>query len=254
LPKTDEVLSLLIHAKPKEGKSTLTSTVPLPALVLDAEGSWKFIDEVGYKSGAPLRKKTWDPFHDPIPRHDGTWDVCRVHVDSWQTMQQVYLHLVQSEHDFQSLVLDSITEVQRRCKKNIRSDGQMQMQEWGRLLDAMDGVIRGYRDLTLIASNPIRCVVFVAETRFIDGTWVPAMQGQIRDTMPYWVDICGWLFTELHADQSGNVMAKEKKLLIGAGLHPQYLVGERVQGRLPDIVSNPNIAAMLKAVYPGSEE
>ncbi len=131
--KTDEVLSLLIHANSKEGKSTLTSTVPFPALIMDAEGSWKFIDEVGYKSGIPLRKIKWDPLTQPVPRHDGTWDVCHVHVGDWGTMQRIYQHLTQTEHDFVSLVLDSITEVQRRCKKNIKSTGQFQIQEWGAL-------------------------------------------------------------------------------------------------------------------------
>lgn len=245
---------MLIHAASKEGKSTLTSTVPFPALIMDAEGSWKFIDEVGFKSGVPLRKKKWDPMSEPVPRYDGTWDVCLVHVADWGVMQRIYQHLTQVEHDFVSLVLDSITEVQRRCKKNVRSTGAMQIQEWGALLDAMDGMIRGYRDLTLLSSNSIRCVVFISETIMKDGTWRPNMQGQIRDNMPYWVDICGWLFTELTPDQQGNIIGKQKKLLIGAGLYPQYLAGERVQGRLPDIITDPNIAAMLRAVYPNHEE
>lgn len=245
---------MLVHANSKEGKSTLTSTVPFPALIMDAEGSWKFIDEIGYKSGRPLRKKKWDPLTEPLPRYDGTWDVVHVHVGDWATMQRIYQHLTQVEHDFVSLVLDSITEIQRRCKKNIKSSGQMQIQEWGALLDAMDGLIRSFRDLTLLNSNAIRCVVFIAETINKDGMWRPNMQGQIRDNMPYWVDICGWLFTELTPDDKGNIIGKRKKMLIGAGIFPQYLAGERVQGRLPDIVENPNIAAMLAAVYPSFEE
>ena len=135
MSKTDEVLSMLIHADSKEGKSTLTSTAPLPLLVLDAEGSWKFIDEVGFKSGIPLRKIDWDPAREAIPRHDGTWDVVRVSVSSWQTMVQIYQYLTQHPHDFVSVVLDSITEVQRRCKQNIKGTAQMQIQQWGMLLD-----------------------------------------------------------------------------------------------------------------------
>jgi hypothetical protein len=248
--ETDRVLSQLIHADSKQGKSTLTSTAPFPHLVMDAEGSWKFIDERGYRSGVKLRKKTWDPLAEPVPRWDDTWDVMRVSVHSWQVMQATYQHLRMYEHDFVSLTLDSITEVQRRCKKNIRAaTEQMQHQQWGQLLDQMDELIRGFRDLTLLP-NPIRCVTFVSETVFKDGKWRPYMQGQIRDTMPYWVDICGYLYTELKADTQGAVQSKEKQLLIGAGLWPQYLVGERTQGRLPDIVINPDIAAMLAAVFP----
>lgn len=218
---------------------------------MDAEGSWKFIDEVGFRSGAKLRKINWDPAREPVPRHDGSWDVVRVSVTSWQTMIQIYHALTQQEHDFASLVLDSITEVQRRCKQNIKGTAQMQIQQWGMLLDQMDGLIRGYRDLIHL-DNAIRCVVFVAETKLEEGKWRPFMQGQIRYTMPYWVDICGYLYTEM--TPNGDQLDKVKKLLIGAGVNPSYVAGERVQGRLPDVITDPNISAMLAAVYPTSEE
>lgn len=247
----DRVLSVLVHADSKEGKSTLTSTAPTPHLVLDAEGSWKFIDEVGFKSGVPLRKRTWDPHTEYVPRWDDTWDVCRVHVADWRTLAAVRDHLRQYEFDFVSLTLDSVTEAQRRCKANIRGTGPMQIQQWGQLLDQMDELIRGFRDL-LFLPNTLRVVTFVAETVMKDGKWRPFMQGQIRDTMPYWVDVCGYLYTELEAD--GELQRKVKKLLIGAGVNPAYIAGERVQGRLPDTVDSPNISAMLAAVYPTEKE
>lgn len=249
--ETERVLSQLIHADSKEGKSTLTSTAPTPHLVLDAEGSWKFIDTMGYRSGRPLRKKNWDPLREKLPRWDDTWDVCRVHVADWQTLAAVRQHLNQIEFDFVSLTLDSVTEAQRRCKANIRGTGQMQIQQWGQLLDQMDELIRGLRDLMFLP-NTLRVVTFVAETVMKDGKWRPFMQGQIRDTMPYWVDICGYLFTELRAD--GELQVKVKKLLVGAGVNPAYIAGERVQGRLPDIIENPDISAMLAAVYPDRRE
>lgn len=247
----DRVLSQLIHADAKAGKSTLTSTAPLPHLVLDAEGSWSFIDEFGFKSGIPLRKKTWDPQREDMPRWDDTWDVCRVHVADWQTLDAVRQHLRQFEFDFVSLTLDSVTEAQRRCKANIRGTGQMQIQQWGQLLDQMDELIRGFRDL-MFQPNPLRVVTFIAETVMKDGKWRPFMQGQIRDTMPYWVDICGYLYTNMVA--AGELQVKVKKLLIGSGVDPAYIAGERVQGRLPDIIDNPNISAMLAAVYPTAKE
>jgi hypothetical protein len=245
--ETERVASWLFHADSKEGKSTLTSTVPLPALVLDAEGSWKFIDEVGFKSGVPLRKKNWDPLKEPIPRYDGTWDVVRVHVENWNTLKQAHQHLILGQHDFVSLVLDSVTEGQRRCKAQVKGVGQMQIQQWGQLLDQMDELIRGFRDLMFLP-NTLRCVVFVAETVQKDGRWRPFMQGQIRDTMPYWVDCCGYLFTEMQPN--GDQKIKVKRLLIGAGISAGHIVGERFQGRLPDVIDNPNISTMMKMIYP----
>lgn len=36
-------LSMLVHANSKIGKTTLAATAPLPLVVLDAEGGWKWI-------------------------------------------------------------------------------------------------------------------------------------------------------------------------------------------------------------------
>lgn len=249
--ETDSVLSVLVHSDSKEGKSTLSSTAPTPVLVIDAEGSWKFIDQAGYRSGVPLRSIKWDPLREAIPRWDGSWDVCRVHIDKWSTMEACYNHLLQTEHDFSSIVLDSITEIQRRCKANIKgSTAKMEYQQWGELLERMDGVIRGFRDLTLLP-NPVRFVLFNAETVMKDGRWRPNMQGAVRDTLPYWVDMCGFLFTEMKPN-GDQAPIKVKKLLIGAGVSPAHIVGERVQGRLPDIIDNPHFTNIMNHIFPNT--
>lgn len=248
----DNVLSILIHGDSKVGKSTLTSTAPLPILVIDAEGSWKFIKQVGFQSGIPLRKTTWDPNYAP-PRYDGTWDVCYVSMTNWQSLRQVYTWLTQSPHDFVSVVLDSITELQRRLKANISGDGVIKGYDgWGQLLVQMDGVIRGFRDLTIDPNQPVRCVVFVAETRETNGKYRPYMQGQISVSLPYWVDICGYIYQSRSNDADGNPTVKVVNLFVGT--HPQFESGERVQGALPDNVVGPHIANMIDTVYRTTEE
>jgi hypothetical protein len=238
---------MLIHAASKAGKSTLTSSAPTPILVLDAEGSWKFIGRVNF-NGAPLRKRKWNPVSGPPPQYDGTWDVCHVVVNDWATLQQAYAWLTQAPHQFQSIVIDSVTEVQRRCKKNLVGTEAMKIQDWGTLLTKMDDLIRGYRDLTLIAGLPVRCVVIIAETTQGEGgRWKPYMQGQIKSSLPYWVDICGYLYVDQESDEQGQPTRKVRRLLIGP--HPQYETGERVQGTLPDVITEPNITHMMQTVY-----
>lgn len=245
--KTD-VLSILIHGDSKVGKSTLTSTAPTPLLVLDAEGSWKFIRERGFRSGLPLRRVTWDPMTQDVPRYDGTWDVCYVSVYGWETVQRVFQWLTQAQHDFESIVLDSITELQRRLKKNISSDGLIKGYDgWGQLLVRMDSLIRDMRDLTL-APGPVRCVVFVAETRMSDGKYRPYMQGQISTSLPYWVDICGYAFGGTTLGEDGSTQVRSVNLWIAP--HPQYEAGERVAGLLPDNIVNPSISDMMDTIYP----
>lgn len=244
----EDVLSILIHGESKVGKSTLTSTAPTPMLVLDAEGSWKFIRERGFRSGLPLRRITWDPVTQDIPRHDGSWDICYVSITSWDTVQRVYQWLTQVQHDFESIVLDSITELQRRLKTNIASDGVIKGYDgWGALLVRMDSLIRSMRDLTL-APGPVRCVVFVAETRERGGKYRPTMQGQIADSLPYWVDICGYAYASMAPGPDGADTVRQLNLWIAP--HPQFESGERVAGLLPDNIVNPSISDMMTTIYP----
>ena len=236
-PAKTEALSILIHAGAKVGKSTVSSTAPTPVLVLDAEGSWRFIK---------TRKIHWDPMTQGIPRHDGTWDACIVTITQWAQVQMVFRHLTQSEHDFVSVVIDSITEIQRRLKANLKGTEAMQMQDWGQLLTQMDSTIRAFRDLTMIA-GPTRCVVMIAETREDKGKWKPYMQGQIGVSLPYLVDICGYLYVDMAPDDDGQPTRKIRKLWVGS--HPQFEAGERVQGTLGDVVSEPNIDSMIKTIF-----
>lgn len=218
-----ERLSVLIHAGSKLGKSTLSGTAPKPILVLDAEGSWRFI---------AMRKTYWDPQLGPPPEYDGSWDACVVTVQRWETIEQVYTWITQYQTPFTSVVLDSITELQRRLKQNLVGSEAMKMQDWGVLLAKMDDKIRGYRDLTLLPQINVRCVVFIAETRqrHTDNKWIPYMQGQITTALPYWVDICGYMYPDWEYDGNGQPTREVRKLWISP--HPEYEAGERVQGRL----------------------
>lgn len=244
-------LSLLIHAPAKTGKTTMTTTVPTPFVALDAEGGWKFVREAGYKSGTPLRRIEWDPNQGPPPRYDGSWDFAHVNVRKWADLTNAYQYLARpDQHDFRSAVMDSVTEAQRKLKTNLRGMEQMRIQDWGDLLMHMDKLIRDMRDLVLLPQpNPLQVVVFIAETEMKDGQWRPAMQGQIGRSLPYWVDVCGYLYTEKALDSNGQAIGKSKKLLIAEGVLPTVVAGERVQGLLPDIIDSPNITNMVSKIY-----
>lgn len=245
--ETDDVFSLLVHASAKAGKSTLSSTAPTPHCVFDAEGGWKFIHTHGFKSERVLRKIKWNPLTDMPPRYDGTWDVCVVTVNDWATLDAGYRLLTQAPHDFVSITLDSITEVQRRLKTNINSEGILKgFDQWGTLLVRMDGIIRGFRDLTT-QPGPVRSVTFIAESRHDNGKWRPYMQGQIGVSLPYWVDVCGYLYVSNEADAAGQLTVPVRRLLISP--HPEYEAGERVQGILGGDVRDPNIENMMKTIF-----
>lgn len=239
---------MVIHAASKAGKSTLTSTAPSPILVLDAEGSWRFIRQRGFKSDIPLRVVQWKNTATPPPVYDGTWDVCHTPIRVWKDLTNIYAWITQRPHSFKSVIFDSVTECQRKLKKNLFGTDQMRIQDWGTLLTMMDNLIRDFRDIVEIPGSPLQVVIFNAETRVNQrGIYAPFMQGQIADALPYWVDVCGYLFPDYVTDANGQATQRIQKLLIGP--HPQYLTGERVQGLLPDVIINPNITDMFNAVY-----
>lgn len=224
---THQRISVLVHGGSKLGKSTLSGTAPKPILVLDAEGSWRFI---------AMRKTYWDPDTGPPPAYDGSWDACVVQVQRWDTVENVYRWITQYQTPFVSVVVDSITELQRRLKQNLVGTEAMKMQDWGVLLAKMDDKIRGFRDLTLIPQIQVRCVVFVAETRqrHTDNKWVPFMQGQIGVALPYWMDLVGYMYPDWEYDDNGQPTREVRKLWIAP--HAEYEAGERVQGRLGQYV------------------
>lgn len=248
---------MLIHADAKVGKTTLASTAPLPLLAIDAEGGWKWIADsptVVQMYGRPLVRRDWDPLREPPPRYDGTWEICVVTVREWLTVQRVYDWISQQPHDFRSLVVDSITEIQRRCKQNLKGTEAMRIQDWGVLLAYMDATIRGFRDITLIHDNPIKTVVFIAETRQNqNGKWRPYMQGQIEVALPYWMDVVGYLYTQPEYDGNQQPTGRLTRHLLVTP-DPRFEAGERVQGRLGHVVDNPNITTIMNTVYPQLQE
>ena len=236
-----ETLSMLVHGDSKVGKTTLAATSPPPILVLDAEGGWKFL---------PMRMIQWDPITGPPPAYDGTWEVCHVMVRSWDTLGYAFQWLQTGQHQFRSVVIDSISEIQRRLKENLVGTEALKQQDWGRLLALMDNNIRGFRDLTLHPTNPVMCIVFIAETRQDqNGKWKPYLQGAISVARPYWMDIVGYLSVVDVMNAAGQYDgSKARRLLIAP--NAQYEAGERVQGRLPGTIDNPNVTQMLVTVYP----
>lgn len=244
-----QALSLLLHGASKSGKSTLGMTVPFPALVLDAEGSTKFIRNKGYGSTELIRRITWDPCTEPMPAFDGSWDVCLVRAMDWQTVKLTHDYLASGQHGFRSVVLDSVTEIQNKCKRALQVSS-MQQQDWGKLLDMMDLLMRGLRDLTEVRSNPLAIVVFIAETKMQNGRWTPYMQGAISDRMPYWVDLCG--FVEQVDALDANGAPTLRNVHVTTVNNQTSVAGERLQGLLPKVILNPNITVLHQIVYAGS--
>lgn len=233
-------MSFLIHGHSKVGKTTVAATAPAPRLILDVESASRFLD---------INSVDWDPLAGPPPRYDGTWDTVVVHTLDYSTATTVYDYLNQGEHDFKSVIIDSVSELQVRLQEQVSGRGQIQMAQWGDMLRQFSFLMRDMRDLTMHRTNPLEAIVLTAMTRQIDGIYKPHLQGQLSAQIPYWFDVVGYLYVDQDVSDDPTVAPVEVRRLL-TRKHPQFEAGERVQGKIPAVVNNPNIEHMLEAVFP----
>jgi hypothetical protein len=234
-------LSVLIHGDSKVGKTWVGDTTPGPRLCLDAEGGVDW---------TPSRKHLWKPLEEQPPIADGTWDTCIVRVDNFPVLEQVRQWLKSGQHPFRSVTMDSVSEVQQRCIDYIAGVDQMKTQDWGELLRKMSALLREFRDYTLHPTNPLESVVIIAMSKQDqNGKWRPDAQGQLFTKMPYYFDLVGYLFVQpLPQEQlvQGGPTAIRRLL---CSPHPNFEAGERLGGRLPPVIDDPNIITMLDTIY-----
>jgi len=173
-------------------------------LILDAEGGSRFIK-------ANRKHKKWNPLTDGAPPEaDGTWDACFVQVTDWKTLYAAYQWLASGKHPFKSVVLDSLTEAQKRLVDDVAGTDQPTLQDWGTIGRNFEDIVRKFRDLTFHPTNPVS-VVMLCLAHLRDGETRPFLKGAIELTLPAFVDVVGYLYTTASETDAGKV---ERNMLI----------------------------------------
>lgn len=223
-------LTLVVHGESGVGKSWLGDTAPAPRLILDAEGGTKW---------TPSKKGVWLPTKGDKPPTDPE-ETTVVPVKDFATLGQVYQWLQSGQHPFKSVVMDSLSEIQKRCLDAIVGVNAANQQAWGELLRKMEGLVRAYRDLTMNNGKSLHNVTFLTGTQMKDGVQRPHLQGQLGLTLPYYVDVLGYL--HVGQDEDGGVV---RKMLVTP---VQGFAAKDRTGRLGFEVVNPCINSMIERV------
>lgn len=242
MSEVDRSLTLMVYGESKVGKSTFAVTAPYPRLMLDVEGGHRFL---------PINVKYWDPIREEPPQADGTWDTVVVQVRDYDVVMKAFQWLQSGKHQFKSLIIDSISELQVKCMDNIAGTEQMKMQQWGELLRHMGALLRDLRDLTMHPTQPLEAVVLTAMARKgQDGVYRPYLQGQLAIQAPYFYDVLGAITVETVANPD-PMQAPYKVRRMYVERTPEYEAGERVQGRLGKIVEQGDLGVerMLDMVF-----
>jgi len=242
MSNVDRSLTIMVYGESKVGKSTFAVTAPYPRLMLDVEGGHRFL---------PINVRYWDPMREEPPQADGTWDTVVVQVRDYDVVMKTFQWLQSGKHQFKSLIIDSISELQVKCMDNIAGTEQMKMQQWGELLRHMGALLRDLRDLTMHPTQPLEAVVLTAMARKgQDGVYRPYLQGQLAVQAPYFYDILGAITVE-QVPNPDPMQPPYKVRRMYVERTPDYEAGERVQGRLGKVVEQENlgIERMLDMVF-----
>jgi len=240
--EVDRSLTLMVYGESKVGKSTFAVTASYPRLMLDVEGGHRFL---------PINVKYWDPIREDPPQADGTWDTVVVQVRDYDVVMKAFQWLQSGKHQFKSLIIDSISELQVKCMDNIAGTEQMKMQQWGELLRHMGALLRDLRDLTMHPTQPLEAVVLTAMARKgQDGVYRPYLQGQLAIQAPYFYDVLGAITVET-VPNPDPMQAPYKVRRMYVERTPEYEAGERVQGRLGKVVEQGDLGVerMLDMVF-----
>jgi AAA domain-containing protein len=221
---------MVVHGESGVGKSWLADSAPAPRLILDVEGGVNF---------TPSEKVEWDPRNEPP-----TADSVVVHVRDLKAVQDAFAWLNSGKHSFRSVVIDSLSEMQKRAIDNIAGTAQLKTQDWGTLLRKMEGMVRAFRDLTTHPAKPVENVVFVCGTKVEGetGRLRPNLQGQMGTTLPYYVDVVAYM-AYAPGDEVGEYVRRAAFLPLGD------VVAKDRTGKLGPFMDDPTIPRIREEVY-----
>ncbi len=221
---------MFVHGEPKKGKTWFGATAPKPLLVLDAEAG-------GFRH-VPGRHIRWDPLGgEDIPEWDDDWDICRVTVSHSLVIETVKDYIIAGDHPFKSIVIDSLTEVQDRMKREFNVGADLEQKHWGIILMKLEDAVKDFRD-AVEHQEQLEAFVVICATRERGNKMRPFLSGQIADKVGYFLDAEAYLFTQ--HDEDGDI--RRGLRLVGDS---KIEAGARGMDVFGEVVWDPNLEEML---------
>jgi len=232
-------LNILIYGDSGVGKTTLAGSadsVPAmrPVLFVDMEGGIESLKRTEYT------------------------EVETVRVKNWKEMQTVYDVLHSGDHNYKTVVLDSLTEIQKFNMYNVMGELMQKrpdldpdvpgMREWGKNLEQMRRMVRGFRDLEMHT-----IFTALAKTDKDEKTGLksilPMLSGQLAAQVAAFMDIVVYYYVK----QIGNGDdAQFLRLLLTR--KTEAVVAKDRSGQLPAVVQMPTMQVLFDEMYPKSNK
>lgn len=119
-----------------------------------------------------------------------------VEIKSLNDLREMLVYLKTQKHDYETVIIDSITEINEIIKADIekKTGKAMEIKDWGTLAKNIKEILRGFRDL------PMHVLFIAQEATEKDGDVVtkvvPSLNGKAATEIAYFMDIVGYLYIE----------------------------------------------------------
>lgn len=168
-----------------------------------------------------------------------------VRVTTWTEMQNLYYELGRCEHPYRTIVLDSLTEIQKFSMMQIMKDlikkepdrdpDIPSLREWGKNIEQIRLFVRAFRDL------PVNTIFTALEKTDKDpktGTWYtrPGLPGKAGAEIAAFLDLV--LYYYVKNVKKGDEVVRERLLLTGA---TETQVAKDRSNNLPLVLQNPTM-------------
>ncbi len=148
-----------------------------------------------------------------------------VDIRSVVDLQNLHNFLLKGEHKFETVVLDTITELNERIKEGLSKGrgGQMQLRDWGTLSQTIKKILRDFMDLDMHVIFLAQEALTKDEDRIEKIT--PALNGKTEYEIPRYFDIVGYSYVtggkntprvhHIDTDSSEKTLSKNRGGRIG---------------------------------------
>jgi phage nucleotide-binding protein len=225
----EDFINLLVYGEPGIGKTILLGSaddVPemRPVLIMDVEGG-------------------------TFSLRDRNPDVDIVRVTTWKEVQDVYDELQAGRTTYRTVVLDSLTEIQKFSMYQIMIDTKIRkpeadpdvpsMHDWSKNIEQIRRFVRAFRDLPM---NALFTALAKSDRNPKTGivTKQPYLSGKLSSEVAGFLDIVVYMYTK-------NDGENLRRLLL-TGATDEYIAKDR-SGRLPLVVEEPTMKNLHQIIH-----